>query len=67
VALIGASNLAGLSFWSMLQVPLSTVDQDVPELAAQAMQHILLMQNREQSIEPRRTLVPLKLVVREST
>ena len=67
VALIGASNLAGLSSWNMLQVPLSTIDQDVPQLAAQAMQQILQMQDRHQAVEPKKTLVPLKLIVREST
>jgi LacI family transcriptional regulator len=67
VALIGSSNLAGLSSWNMLQVPLSTIDQDVPQLAAQAMQQILQMQDRRQAVGPQNILVPLKLIVREST
>jgi DNA-binding LacI/PurR family transcriptional regulator len=61
------SNLAGLSFWNALQVPLSTVDQDVPKLAAATMEQILNLQKRPGPPEPRRILVPLKLIVRDST
>ena len=67
IALIGVSNLAGLSFWNALQVPLSTVDQDVPKLAAATMEQILNLQKRPGPPEPRRILVPLKLIVRDST
>lgn len=67
VALIGVSNLAGLSFWNTLQVPLSTIDQDVTGLAAAATRQILKMQESGTWQEPLRTFVPLKLVVRDST
>jgi LacI family transcriptional regulator len=67
IALIGVSNLAGLSFWNTLQVPLSTVDQDVPRLAAEATEQILAMQESHTRTLPRRTFVPLKLIVRDST
>lgn len=67
IALIGVSNLAGLSFWNTLQVPLSTVDQDVPMLAAEATQQILEMQDWHARALPKRTFVPLKLIVRDST
>ena len=60
IALIGVSNLAGLSFWNALQVPLSTVDQDVPKLAAETMEQILNMQSRPGPIAPKRIFVPLK-------
>jgi len=67
IALVGVSNLAGLSFWNTLQVPLSTVDQDVPMLAAEATQQILEMQDWHAKALPKRTFVPLKLIVRDST
>jgi LacI family transcriptional regulator len=67
IALIGVSNLAGLSFWNTLQVPLSTVDQDVPRLAAEATEQILAMQESQSKALPKRTFVPLKLIVRDST
>lgn len=67
LALIGVSNLAGLSFWNTLQVPLSSVDQDVPGLAAEATQQILGIQGLHTKVLSRRTFVPLKLVVRGST
>jgi LacI family transcriptional regulator len=67
IALAGASNLAGLSFWNSLQVPLSTVDQDVAQLAAETVRQILDMQKRPVPATPRKILVPLKLIVRNST
>jgi len=67
IALMGVSNLAGLSFWHTLQVPLTTVDQDVPRLAAEITQQILELQDRHAAAPPKKTFVPLKLVVREST
>jgi LacI family transcriptional regulator len=67
IALMGVSNLAGLSSWHTLQVPLSTVDQDVPRLAAEATQQILEMQDWHAKLLPKRTFVPLKLIVRDST
>jgi LacI family transcriptional regulator len=67
IALIGVSNLAGLSFWNTLRVPLSTVDQDVPTLAAEATRQILEMQESHGPLMPKRTMVPLKLIVRDST
>jgi LacI family transcriptional regulator len=67
MALIGVSNLAGLSFWNSLQVSLSTVDQDVPGLAAEATQQLLKMQESRTEAVPKRTFIPLKLIVREST
>lgn len=67
VALIGVSNLAGLSFWNALQVPLSTIDQDVPTLAAEVTRQILAMQQSHEDVAPRRTFVPPRLVIREST
>lgn len=67
VALVGVANLAGLSFWHTLQVPLTTVDQDVPGLAAEVTRQILLGQGPDGRGLPSRTYVPLKLVVRSST
>lgn len=67
MALIGVSNLAGLSFWNTLQVPLSTVDQDVLRLAEEATQQILEMQESREKLLPKRVFVPLRLVIREST
>jgi LacI family transcriptional regulator len=67
VALIGVSNLAGISFWNSLQVPLSTVDQDVPGLAAEATRQLLAMQDPHTDALRRKTFIPLKLVVRSST
>jgi LacI family transcriptional regulator len=67
MALIGVSNLAGLSCWNTLYVPLSTIDQDVPGLAAEATQQILELQDARVKAVPKRTFVPLKLVIREST
>jgi LacI family transcriptional regulator len=67
VALIGVSNLAGLCFWSSLRVPLTSVDQDVSQLAASTASAILEMQNRSSLFLPKRVLVPPKLVTRNST
>lgn len=67
MALIGTSNLAGLSFWTALQVPLSTIDQDIPQLAAETTRQILAMQNQSAVQPPTKTYVPLKLVVRQSS
>jgi LacI family transcriptional regulator len=67
IALIGVSNLAGLSRWNSLQVSLSTVDQDVARLAEEATQQILEMQDWQTKVLPKRTFVPLKLIVRDST
>lgn len=67
VALIGVSNLAGLSFWNTLQVPLSTIDQNVPMLADEVTKQILGMQDSHAGAPPRRTFVPPRLVVRDST
>jgi DNA-binding LacI/PurR family transcriptional regulator len=43
------------------------VDQDVPRLAAEATEQILEMQESHPRTLPRRTFVPLKLIVRDST
>jgi LacI family transcriptional regulator len=67
IALVGVSNLAGLSFWNTLRVPLTTIDQDVSGLAEEATQQILEMQNAGGKLLPKRVFVPLKLVVRESS
>jgi LacI family transcriptional regulator len=67
MALIGVSNLAGLSFWNTLQVPLSTIDQDVLRLAEEATQQILEMQDSREKRQPKRVFVPVRLVIREST
>jgi LacI family transcriptional regulator len=67
VALIGVSNLAGLSFWNSLQVPLTTIDQNVPLLAAEVTRQILEMQGSQGKFPVRRTFVPPQLVVRAST
>lgn len=67
VALIGVSNLAGLCFWNSLRVALTSVDQDVTQLAAQTASAILEMQNQNRRFIPKRVFVPLKLVVRDST
>ena len=67
VALVGVANLAGLSFWNTLRVSLSTVDQDVEELAAEATKQILQTQSGQAVTVPDKTFVPLKLIVRDST
>lgn len=67
VALIGVSNLAGLCFWNSLRVTLTSVDQDVSQLATLTASAILEMQNRSGRFLPQRVFVPLKLVVRDST
>jgi LacI family transcriptional regulator len=66
IALIGVSNLAGFSFYSP-QVPLSTVDQDVPGLATEAMLLIMEMQRNPRPSTPRKIYVPTRLVIRAST
>jgi len=67
MALIGVSNLAGLSYWNTLRVPLSTIDQDVSKLAEEATLQILEMQGARGKLLPKRVFVPLRLVIREST
>jgi len=67
VALVGVSNLAGICFWNSPHVALSTVDQDVAQLASEATAMILDMQKPSKATLPRKALVPLKLVVRQST
>lgn len=67
MALVGVSNLAGICFWNSPHVALSTVDQDVVHLAAQTTAMILNMQKPANTASPRKVLVPLKLIVREST
>lgn len=67
MALIGVSNLAGLSYWSTLQVPLSSIDQDVVKIAAEAAAQLLETVETRVSMASRKTLVPPRLVVRDST
>jgi LacI family transcriptional regulator len=67
VALIGVSNLAGLSFWNTPQAPLSSIDQDVQALAAEAERQILEMLNSPNKVRSRKTFVPVKLEVHDST
>ena len=67
IALIGVSNLAGLCFWNPLQVALSTIDQDVQQLAAQVTLRIQEMQEPQPQLGPKKIFVPLKLIVRESS
>jgi DNA-binding LacI/PurR family transcriptional regulator len=67
IALIGVSNLAGLLYWRTLQVLLTTVDQDVPRLAVEVTRQILETQDRLPWYCPKKTFVPIKLIVRKST
>ncbi len=67
IALVGVSNLAGLSFWNTNQVPLTTIDQDVQRLADATTRQVLDLQKRPLPKTPRRVYVPLKLIVRSST
>jgi transposase len=67
VALIGVSNLAGLSHLNTLQVSLSTVDQDVPTIAAEAIRKILEMQGSHTRPVPSKTFVSPRLIIRNST
>ena len=67
IALIGVSNLAGLSQWNSVQATLSTVDQDVPTIATEATRVILAMQESDARLLPRKIFVLPKLVVRNST
>jgi LacI family transcriptional regulator len=67
IALIGASNISGLSFWNPLKVPLSSIDQDVEQLAAQVTKRIHEMHEPPAKRRPTKVFVPLKLVIRESS
>ena len=67
VALIGVSNLAGLTHLNGFQVSLSTVDQDVPTIAAEATQKILDLQKSDGHSLQGKIFVSPKLIVRNST
>lgn len=67
VALIGASNLSGLAPWNTLQVPLSTIDQNVPQLAEELTREIISLQLSSSGGQPKIIYVPSKLVARESS
>jgi LacI family transcriptional regulator len=67
VAIIGVSNLTGLSYWSSFQVQLSSVDQDVPRIANNTAKAIIQMLSSDAKAVPKRILIPLKLVTRDST
>ena len=67
VAVIGASNLAGLCFWDKFQVPLSTVDQDVANIGEHAARLMLKLVDSRRPLTPTKILLPAKLIVRSST
>jgi len=67
VAVIGASNLAGLCFWNTFHIPLSTVDQDVASIGEQAARLMLKLVDSRRPLTPTKILLPAKLIVRRST
>jgi LacI family transcriptional regulator len=67
VAIIGVSNLPGLSFWNSFQTPISSIDQNVPGIADRAAEMVLQLLSPGAKIPTKRTLLPLKLIVRGST
>jgi len=67
IAVIGASNLSGFSFWSNMQLSISSVDQDVPLIAETTAQTILNLLNGGSTKPPKQVLLPVKLIARSST
>lgn len=67
MAIVGVSNIADLSLWHSFQVPISSVDQNVTEIANCAAGVIIqLLANSKVPPVPKQTLVPFKLVERSS-
>jgi LacI family transcriptional regulator len=67
VAVIGASNLSSLHFWSTTRFRLSTVDQSVGATGDQAARLILRLLESAHPPPRRRTILPAKLIVGDST
>lgn len=67
VAILGVSNLADLSLWHSFHVPISSVDQNVQEIAKRAAEVVIRVLDTTGQPVPKRSLVPFKLVERTST
>lgn len=67
MAILGVSNLSGLSFWNSFQVPISSVDQDVEAIAAHASRVTLQLLAGKEKECPQVSYLPLRLVARSST
>lgn len=67
MAIVGVSNLADLSLWHSFQVPISSVDQNVQEIANRAAEVVIQSLDTKGAPVPKRTLVPFKLVERSSS
>jgi LacI family transcriptional regulator len=66
MAIVGVSNLADLSLWHSFQVPISSVDQNVKEIANRAAEVVIQLLDTQAQPVPKRSLVPFKLVERSS-
>lgn len=66
MAILGVSNIADLSLWHSFQVPISSVDQNVREIADRAAEVVIQLLDEKADLVPKQTLVPFKLVERSS-
>lgn len=67
VAIIGVSNLPGLSFWHSTQASITSVDQNVMGIATKAAEAVLQLLGAVPGAAPRRSCIALTLVHRSST
>ncbi|MBS0612511.1 MAG: LacI family DNA-binding transcriptional regulator [Proteobacteria bacterium] len=67
VGVVGVANMASFSFWDASPVGLTTIDQNVPQLADAISELVLVLVERPQRAPSRRILLQPKLVIRGST
>lgn len=67
VAIMGVSNLPGLSFWNGFQIPISSIDQDVPGIADKAAETVLCLLGSTAKAPPKHAFLPVTLIARSST
>ena len=67
VGVIGVANMASFSFWDASPVGLTTIDQNVPQLADAISDLVLALVERQHRGPSKRILLQPKLVIRGST
>ena len=67
IGVIGVANMASFSFWDASPVGLTTIDQNVPQLADAISELVLALVERQHRGPPKRILLQPRLVIRGST
>lgn len=67
LAIIGVSNLSGLSFWNSLHVSISSIDQNVLAIAEKTAQTVLNLLSESRTKAPENIFLPVTLIARDST